>query len=713
MDDSRRLKSRPDSGRQQKGLKKELGLFDVFAISTVFSSGFFLLPGLAAAHSGPSVILAYLLSAVLVVPAMLSKAELSTAMPRAGGTYYFLDRSMGPMVGTLGGIGVWLALTLTSAFALIGMGAYLAIFFDVPVEEVALILTAGFMFLNILGAKETTGLQRFLVMVIISILAIFTVQGFVEIFGPHRPPVGERLSPFMPFGVEGLLQTTGLVFVSYAGLTKVSSVSEEVANPDRNIPLGMIISLITITLFHVVGAFLMVVVLQPDVLHESLTPVLETESHFRGAFSGSFGLALIVIAAVAAFVSAANAGILSASRYILAMARDRLLWTKLADLGRFRTPTLAICVTAAVMALCIVFLDVESVAKLASAFKLLVFALVNLAVIIMRESGLESYDPGFRSPLYPWMQIFGFLGPIVLIGELGHVPILYTVGVIGLSLVWYFSYVRKRVTRGGAVFHWFERLGRRRFEGLDSELRTILKEKGLREADPFDEVVARAVVVDIPGSVPFEAVVRRVAAEMARQLPIAEERLAEGLLSAHPTGATPGAYGAVLPHIRLREIETPQIAIVRSLGGIQFSLAEQMTSELERIHAAFFLVSPEGRPGQHLRLLAQIASRVDDEDFMEAWMSVENEQMLKESLLRDERFLSLRVTAGKRSESLIGVAIRDMGKPDGCLVALLRRGRQTMVPGSGTLLQEGDRLTVIGEPRGIRQLGEEYVRPFA
>ncbi|HSR40887.1 MAG TPA: amino acid permease, partial [Longimicrobiales bacterium] len=120
-------------------LKKQLGLFDVYAISTgaMFSSGFFLLPGLAAAGAGPSVVLAYGAAALFILPAMLSVAELATAMPKAGGAYYFLDRSMGPMVGTVGGLGTWLALVLKSAFALVGMGAYLAIFVDLPIEPLA------------------------------------------------------------------------------------------------------------------------------------------------------------------------------------------------------------------------------------------------------------------------------------------------------------------------------------------------------------------------------------------------------------------------------------------------------------------------------------------------------------------------------------------------------------------------------------------------
>ena len=88
----------PDATKPQAGqkLKKELGLWDVYAISTgaMFSSGFFLLPGLATAYAGPSTVLAYLVAGILMIPAMLSMSELSTALPRAGGTYYFLDLSL-------------------------------------------------------------------------------------------------------------------------------------------------------------------------------------------------------------------------------------------------------------------------------------------------------------------------------------------------------------------------------------------------------------------------------------------------------------------------------------------------------------------------------------------------------------------------------------------------------------------------------------------
>ncbi len=117
--------------KRKDRLKKELTLFHVYAIAagTTLSAGFFLLPGLAAVEAGAALPLAYLIAVIPLIPAMLSIIELGTAMPRAGGVYYFLDRTMGPMVGTIGGFGTWAALVLKVSFALIGMGAYINLFF--------------------------------------------------------------------------------------------------------------------------------------------------------------------------------------------------------------------------------------------------------------------------------------------------------------------------------------------------------------------------------------------------------------------------------------------------------------------------------------------------------------------------------------------------------------------------------------------------------
>jgi len=695
-------------------LKKQLKLFDVYVICTgaMFSSGFFLLPGIAAAKAGPSVILAYFISGLLIVPAMLSQAELATAMPRAGGAYYFLDRTLGPLMGTVGGIGTWFALMLKSAFALIGIGAYLNLFFDVDLQLLAIIFAVIFAGLNIFGSKESSGLVRILVFTLLTILAFFLIDGFATVVSTGVTEVHqEQFVPFMPEGIDGLLGTVGLVFISYVGLTQIASLAEEVKEPDRNIPLGMTLSLATVICIYVFGVYVMVAVLGMDDLSRSITPVADTADNLFRWLPGSVGKVVIVAGAVAAFASMSNTGIMAASRYPLAMARDHLIPTKLATLGQFRTPTLSIVLTTAVLIFFLKVLDVEGVAKLASALQLTLFGLINIAVVVMRESRIESYDPGFRSPLYPWMQIAGILCPMILIAEMGWLPSLFTMGVVIASIAWYTYYARGHMERDGAIYHVFERLGRRRFAGLDRELRDIMKEKGARAADPFDEVVARAHTMDLDNQISLTAIIRGASELMESRLPVPAEQLVEGFTRGVYGGGTPISQGAALLHMRLPDFDSCELVIARCGASL---LVDADDEDLQRqaaeqpIQAVFFLVSGEHDAGRHLRILAQLAGRIEADGFMEEWLEDRNDQELKETLLRDDRFLSLQVASGRKTEALIGKALNELRLPEGTLVALIRRYGETLVPRGRTVLRESDRLTIIGSPGSIRAVATQY-----
>lgn len=713
-------------------LRKELGLWDVYCISTgaMFSSGFFLLPGLATASAGPSTVLAYLLAGLLIIPSMLSMAELSTALPRAGGTYYFLERSLGPAMGTIGGIGTWLALVLKSGFALLGMGAYLAITPGIAplfvggdatlwtIKALAVALTVVFGAVNIVGAKESSKLQGLLVVTLLGILAFFVVQGLWYVFFKQEP--GTVKSQFTPFlheehGVMGLIGTIGLVFVSYAGLTKVASVSEEVKRPDRNLPLGMFLSLATATAVYVVGVFIMIAVLDADKLRSDYTPVATAADAFFNWLPGSLGLILIVIAALAAFASTGNAGILSASRYPLAMARDRLVPAPLEKLGRFGTPTAGIIVTCIMMIVFILLLSASGVAKLASAFNLLVFALVNFAVIIMRASRIESYDPGFRVPFYPWLPLLGIGISGWLIVEMGGLAIGFSLGVIGVGAAWYMYYAHGKVSRYGAIYHVFERLGRNRHDELHTEFREILKEKGLRDEDPFDVVVARADTFDTAKGQSFDDVLHEVAKRLGQRLPLTPEQIEEHFKDSGRFGGAPIARGVMLPHFRTTSVEHSEMVLVRSVDGVRVSLKSEELSEPAKgetgslVHGLFFLVSPEHMPGQHLRILAQIAGRIEDESFLSEWLRAEDQQKLKEVVLRDERYLVLHLGRHRATRPLIGMRVRDLRLPDGTLIAMVRRDHEIFLPNGQTVLQRGDRLTLIGEPKAIRKLYAMYV----
>jgi len=692
--------------------KKHLGVVGVYALATgvTLSSGFFLLPSFATQMAGPAVILAYLIAGLLMIPPMLSKIELGTAMPKSGGQYFFLDRCLGPMVGTIGGLGTWLALILKTSFALVGMGAYIQLFLpegtsDSAYTIIALVLVVFFAGLNLLGAKKTSSFQIVLVVALIALLGWFLTAGSFVVNTVH-------FDGFFDMGSENIFATAGLVFISYVGVTSVISVAGEIKNPERNLPLGLFLAIGTAITVYVVGLWVMIGVVGADSLsvldgETNLTPVSTVASVITGSTTGAL---VMGGAAIIAFLSVANAGILSSSRYPLAMSRDHLLPKLFRKVDGKGTPIVGIIASAIMIALVIIFLDPLKIAKLASAFQLLMFALLCLSVIVMREAELPSYDPGYRAPFYPWLQIFGSLACISIIYIMGWLPIIFSTGIIVVGAIWYFAYARKRVDRYGAIYHIFERLGRKRFAALDIELREILKEKGLRAHDPFDEIVAMARVIDAPQGATFEDIVTTAAEELSALLPTTASSLAEGFLEGTRVGATPVTGGVALPHLRLPELTKPFMVIARSRSGVTIDVGDVFGAvhEEESIHAIFFLVSPEDDPSQHLRLLAQLAGHVEKEGFMTKWLASETNQEMKEILLREDRFMSLQLAIGHPTEPLIDVPISLLSFPEDCLVAIIHRRGHMVVPRGSTVLEEGDQLTIIGDQRGIRSLKDRF-----
>ncbi len=174
-------------------LKKELGLVDVFSVAAgaMISSGLFILPALAFAKAGPAVVLSYLLASILIIPSVLSKAELATAMPRAGGTYFYIERSMGSIWGVFSGLANWFSVAMKSAFAVVGVAILIEIvlqkFFSAQLHTwqlkgIAVVCCIGFAVLNTVSVKQTGRLQVLLVAVLLAILTMFVIWGgrFVE-----------------------------------------------------------------------------------------------------------------------------------------------------------------------------------------------------------------------------------------------------------------------------------------------------------------------------------------------------------------------------------------------------------------------------------------------------------------------------------------------------------------------------------------------------
>lgn len=420
-----------------KKLERKLSLSSVIAISIagMLGSGIFVLPGIAAAKTGSSIWLAYLIAAICILPAALSKSELATAMPKSGGSYVYIERALGPLFGTISGIGLWLSLLLKSSFALVGFGAYLLVLTNIPSSEVDTYMqyfSIGFliliMFLNIFGVKKVGKIQ--LVIVILSLLTLLSIL-FLGL-----PKVDMQLTQFMINGAMGLVETVAFVYISYAGVTKIAAIAGEVKNPSRNIPLAMLLSLLVISSLYVSIAYTLVGNVQLDILEKDIKPIHTLATLLAGEWF-AYGVAII---GVITLISMANSGVLASSRFPFAMAMDKLLPSNLAKLhDKHLTPINAILLTCLMMALIILFLDVPSIVKLASAFMVSMFITVNVCVIVLRETAVQWYKPTYKSPLYPYVQIFGILSGLVLLFNLGWMPILVLliIALIGV-LIYYF-----------------------------------------------------------------------------------------------------------------------------------------------------------------------------------------------------------------------------------------------------------------------------------
>jgi len=610
-------------------LKKELGWFGVFCISsgTMLSSGLFVLPGLAYAEAGPGVIAAYFLAGLFAVAGLLSQAELATAMPKSGGAYFYVMRSLGPAVGTSYGLITVLALVLKSAFALVGLGILIQLVFRahhifIDTRIITSLLCLFFLGVNVLGVRDVIRLQMALVLGIFAVLLFYIAYGLpaIEV---------QRFEPFAPLGMAGILSTAGFVFVSYGGPLKVASIAGEVKNPGRSLPLGMVLSLLSVLIIHVLVIFITTGVLDPASLSQSLTPI----SDGAAVFLGKTGWLVLSLAAVLAFASAANAGIMAASRYPLALSGDQLLPEFLGRINsKFHTPHYSLALVGVVMVLSL-FLEVQILVKMASSVLILTFIISCLAVIILRESRLQNYQPSFRAPLYPWVQIIGTLGYCFFLAEMGWQALAACVAFILIGLFVYWFYGRIRTTREFALLHLIERITAKELtsHSLESELKEIVRERDDIMKDRFDHVIEDSVVLDLDRAVTMEELFRLAAETLSTRVKRSPEELYQLLIEREKDSSTVLNPFLAIPHVIIEGEKVVDILLVRCRSGIAFP---ESSSE---VHTVFVLIGTRDERPFHLRALAAICQIVQDPHFEKKWMRAKSEEVLRDIVLLGKR----------------------------------------------------------------------------
>lgn len=434
-------------------LSKELGLFSALAIGmgVMICAGIFVLPAPATEMAGPAAVAAFVLAGFVASFTALSISELGTAMPKAGGAYYYINDALGPMLGSVAGWGNWIGLAAAVAFYLIGLGSYTTIFLDVPqidldfyvlnsAQLVALLTCALFIGVNIVGTRETGRLQIGLVIFLLLILGVFTVMGLI-----HLDPA--NLQPFAPPETGGwgaIFPAAALIFVTYLGFAEINTAAEEMKNPSRNLPIAVIGSLILVTiLYGLLIAVMIGVAGYPSVIaygDGAVVSIAET-------LLGPPGRIALLLAGLLAMASSANASILASSRINFAMGRDGIIPRELNVLHpRFETPYRSIGLTGILVLVLILIGDIKVLAKAGSVLHLIVYGLLNLALVVYRESDTEDYDPDFRVPLYPIVPILGALCSFGLIAFVSSVELLLTTGFVALGIIWYFLYTRNSIS---------------------------------------------------------------------------------------------------------------------------------------------------------------------------------------------------------------------------------------------------------------------------
>jgi hypothetical protein len=257
-----------------------------------------------------------------------------------------------------------------------------------------------------------------------------------------------NLEPFMPKGKTGLTVAAGLVFVSFAGVTKVAAIAEEIKNPEKNLPRGILLSLLIVTIIYCGMSFILAVSFKNSEIVGDLMPIYRLAEKVGGPT-----IAIIMsIIAVLTMVNTSNAGVLAGSRFPFAMARDNLLPAFLGKLHKgFLTPIASIILSCLIIAFVLTTMNVTKIAKLASAFMILIYMVENVAVVVLRETRIQWYKPSYKSPFYPWVQVFGILSGVFLLSQMRELAV-FAITVIAIpGIMLFFFYSRKRTTRRGVV----------------------------------------------------------------------------------------------------------------------------------------------------------------------------------------------------------------------------------------------------------------------
>jgi amino acid transporter/nucleotide-binding universal stress UspA family protein len=426
----------------------------------MIGAGIFVLPGEAITTAGSLAVAAFVVGGVIALLTALSASELGTAMPKSGGAYFYVNHALGPLFGSIAGWANWLGLAFASAFYMVGFGEYIQLILGVSgavslgplslniATLIALVGGTFFISVNYVGAKETGKLQNVIVIILVVILAVFTFIGDLQA-DLSNLPASEGYGP--------MLTTTGFIFVSYLGFVQITSVAEEIKEPGKNLPRAVIGSVVLVTGIYALVLFVMSASLEPGFIagiggdEIAVVEVADT-------LIGPVGAVAMLFGGLLATASSANASILASSRINFAMGRDEIITPSLNEVHpRFATPYKSIAITGGLILAFILGGDlvggnaILTLSGAASFLHLVIYGLLNIALVVMRVADPAEYQPAFRVPLYPFTPVVGAITSFALIAYIDPGVRLFGAAIIGASILWYVLYAQSRTTKQGIL----------------------------------------------------------------------------------------------------------------------------------------------------------------------------------------------------------------------------------------------------------------------